>query len=392
MSTIPFAPAGRRLRRCLLAAALAACALPAAASATTVSIDNNGTLRYFDGRGATNNLFAREDGSAIFITDTARVDPVSFAPGSIAHLCTRVNTSTVRCPFDAGPVRIKRFSAKMGDGNDSARVNVLSVPVEIEGQGGSDQYIGGGSSTLSRLRFRGGSGSDTAFYGPAQVGVRVSNDGVANDGRIGLDDENIDRDVERLSGSPFADDLTAGSDTTTQLRGGLGDDVLRAGAAATVFDMGPAADGADTILNGTGHSIVRYEQRTKPVNATIDHGGADDGEAGEGDEIKGRHETVEGGQAGDTLDAPRGSLLSYLLSGNGGNDTINGAGGNDTVLGGAGGDTVTTFGGNDRIITTDTIIDIVDCGSGQDTVELAAGGFIHVSCENRILGPQRAAG
>jgi hypothetical protein len=147
MSTNPFVRAGRRLRRGLLAAVLAACALPAAASATTVSIDNNGTLRYFDGRGATNNLFAREDGSAIFITDTARVDPVSFAPGSIAHLCTRVNTSTVRCPFDAGPVRIKRFSAKMGDGNDSARVNVLSVPVEIEGQGGSDQYIGGGSST-----------------------------------------------------------------------------------------------------------------------------------------------------------------------------------------------------------------------------------------------------
>jgi hypothetical protein len=26
------------------------------------------------------------------------------------------------------------------------------------------------------------------------------------------------------------------------------------------------------------------------------------------------------------------------------------------------------------------------------SVELAAGGFIHVSCENRILGPQRAAG
>jgi ribosomal protein L16/L10AE len=133
MSIIPSAPVGRRLGRGLVAVALAAWALPAAASATTVSIDNNGTLRYFDGRGATNNLFARVDGGAILITDTARVDPVSFAPGSIAHLCTRVNTSTVRCPFDAGPVTIKRFSVRMGDGNDSARVHVLSVPAMSRG-------------------------------------------------------------------------------------------------------------------------------------------------------------------------------------------------------------------------------------------------------------------
>jgi hypothetical protein len=87
MSTIPSALRGRRLRRGLLAATLAACAVPATASATTVSIDNAGTLRYFDGRGATNNLFAREDGSGILITDTASVDPVSFAPGSLATRC-----------------------------------------------------------------------------------------------------------------------------------------------------------------------------------------------------------------------------------------------------------------------------------------------------------------
>jgi hypothetical protein len=40
-------------------------------------------------------------------------------------------------------------------------------------------------------------------------GVRISNDGVADDGRLGLDTDNIGRDVETLIGSPFNDQITA---------------------------------------------------------------------------------------------------------------------------------------------------------------------------------------
>ena len=67
------------------------------------------------------------------------------------------------------------------------------------------------------------------------------------------------------------------------------------------------ADGADQIIGGAAPSTVDYSDRTRPVTATLNFGGADDGEAGEGDQIAGGHEVILGGQAGDVLRAPAAS-------------------------------------------------------------------------------------
>jgi Ca2+-binding RTX toxin-like protein len=252
MSTTPHTPTRRRLRRGLLAAALAALALPAAASAATVGIAADGTLAYRGSDGEANSLSVRQLADAIEVTDSAAgVKPTQLF-NSFAQLCVPVTSTTVRCGHR--PVRIKRIAAALNDRNDVASSINTHLPVTIDG----------------------GSGTDSFFAG--------------------------------------------------------------------------------------------------------------DGEAGEGDEIDGRHDAAEGGAADDELHAPRRSLAPYLFRGNGGNDTINGATGNDTVLGGAGGDTITTRGGNDRIVIGAGDFDFVDCGSGVDTVDLAGGGLIHVSCENRI-GP-----
>jgi hypothetical protein len=237
--------------------------------------------------------------------------------------------------------------------------------------------------------------------------VRLSNDGAANDGRPGLDDDNIGRDVENLNGSRLGDDISAaagqdaqGCDSRCQfVSGGLGDDILRAtvaGGQFTRIDMGRAADGADRIIGGPGHSSIIYADRTRPVTATLNFGGADDGEAGERDEITGSNEEVFGSSADDTIRAPAGSTARHSLFGFGGSDTVEGADGPDQLVGdgqvgGADGvDTIIGNGGDDRIFARDGIGDIIGCGLGTDTADRDPNTVdVASSCENGSVGVLR---
>jgi hypothetical protein len=383
-------PRGRRaLLAALLPAALAAAMLPAAAQASTAGIQNDGTLSYRGSSDETNTLTVREFSDRVEVHDLRGVK-ATRPFNSFAQLCVPVNAQTLRCP--RRPVDIRRIAAALNDRDDTAIINA-SLPTIVDGGSGDDRYIAGSSPFASRVEFRGGEHFDAALYTSSGVGVRLSGDGVANDGRVGLDQENIARDVEQLTGSSFADELTgvtnAGSIFVAQdLRGGAGNDVLRAGAAQTQFQMGAVADGADQLIGGPGRSFVIYGDRTRPVKATLNFGGADDGEAGEGDEITGSNENANGGQAGDVLRAPPGSTATHRLSGEGGSDRIEGAEGNDELLGGDGGDTLLGGGGDDLLRTRDAFADTVGCGSGTDTAELdSRDGFD--SCENRPVGVLR---
>jgi hypothetical protein len=153
----------------------------------------------------------------------------------------------------------------------------------------------------------------------------------------------------------------------------------------TALEMGPTADGADRIIGGPGRSFLDYSGRTRPVNVTLNFGGADDGEAGERDEITGSNEVVSGGQAGDTILAPAGSTAGHHLTGEGGIDRIEGADGPDILNGGAGVDSsILGNGGNDLISAKDGLSEIVGCGSGTDKADLDANDRFG-SCEN--FGP-----
>ena len=138
----------------------------------------------------------------------------------------------------------------------------------------------------------GGEGQDTATFfdlpAPAAVvkGLKVSLDGVANDGVGGRD--NFASDIEDMYASSGGMTLI-GSDSANRLTGGAGDDVL------------DGRGGADVLVGGLGSDTADYSSRSEPLSLTLD-GVANDGAtagAGEGDLIRDDVENVRGGSGDD---------------------------------------------------------------------------------------------
>jgi Ca2+-binding RTX toxin-like protein len=159
-------------------------------------------------------------------------------------------------------------------------------------------------------------------------------------------------DVVRLGSS------AAGS----TLNGDAGSDALSGGAADDTLD---GSDGADVIGGGGGRDLVSYRARTTPVIATID-GAANDGAAGEGDNILGDIEDIFGGSANDVL---TGSAADNRLFGALGNDTLNGIGGNDLLAPDAGDDNLRGGDGDDTASYSQGTDgrDVFSGGTGRDT-------------------------
>ena len=195
-------------------------------------------------------------------------------------------------------------------------------------------------------------------------------------------------------------DLAAGDDTLTmgldevlpsptnsyqswKVDAGAGDDRISAPdtpphSVLVHWTGGPGADAAD------GNAVtVHYEDRQAPLHVTIGEG-ADDGEAGEGDDIGPRVVGVIGGSGNDvirrTAATPTGDaafgfspIRDTVISGGDGDDVIstdqyeigaNGGAGNDVLRGGPMDDWLSDSGGNDRL----------DAGAGNDGLTIYGGG------------------
>ena len=187
-----------------------------------------------------------------------------------------------------------------GEGSDS-----------LAGGGGDDDLVPGSGmgDTLA-----GGDGVDTADYSFATQALDLSIDGLANDGGAGESD-NVALDVENVTGGSGNDDLH-GSDGDNRLDGGPGTDTLFGGRGDDrLLDGG---GNGDVLAGGTGIDIADYSSRTVPLSLTDDLV-ANDGAAGEGDNIIGVR-TIVGGSGDDTLAGQSGS-----------GDTLNGGPGVDSV-------------------------------------------------------------
>lgn len=239
--------------------------------------------------------------------------------------------------------------------------------------------------------FEGGPGVDTVTYANRVAGVNATIDGVADDGdatgphggdlepddarrdNIETDVENVeggagddvlsgDADANRLDGGPGADAIFgadgAGADDTLSggagpdaVHGGGGDDLVAGGDGDDFLDGGPGADvlrgegggdriagraGADSLGGGDGADIADYSDATTPVTSAPD-GAANDGAAGEGDNVD---VDVEGAAGGTDSD---------VLVGNGGGGSFSGGDGDDRMDPGAGADSVTGGAGFDAI-------------------------------------------
>ena len=298
------------------------------------------------------------------------IDQVALV--SKTSTCLAVSSFELRCirPSNS-PISKLVYRAHAGD--DQLRP-AGSLPIRFEAGDGADLYVGARSGAGTRVEFVDDDEDsvrdlDLAHYTNAATRVDVSKDGVANDGRPGLDRDNIDVDVEIVTGTHFDDRLVGRSSPPgvhEEFRPRGGDDVVLSSASAgvrTVVDMGAAKEGADTIVSA---NEVSYAQRTSPIRASVGLDGADDGEAGERDELVDVG-TVRGGSGADTLFSVN-RRFGTTLDGGGGDDTIIGTAQNDRLTGGPGRDFVFGDSGSDRLFTDDFDIDRVLCGDGLTDV------------------------
>jgi Calx-beta domain/RTX calcium-binding nonapeptide repeat (4 copies) len=222
---------------------------------------------------------------------------------------------------------------------------------QLTGLGGGDMFFGG----LGDDRLSGGAGNDTLLGGPgvdtftggdgtdtvsfaesaATAGVTANLATGAVTGGLGAD--HIEFGVESLIGTPFGDTLI-GNRSANSIFGRNGADTLRGGLGPDRLDGG---FGADTV------SFVDTEA-TGGVTASLSTGVVSGG-LGADTIVKNTVENLRGTRTfGDTLS---GNLSANVLSGLGGNDSLNvkDGFGNDTVDGGLGGDTCTKDAGDAAI-------------------------------------------
>jgi hypothetical protein len=356
-------------------AVLAALFLPTAASAATIQLGS--VLKYEAAPGEENRVrVSRPSPNQLAIRDTARITSASSA-------CTPIDSGFV-CPFATTQ------SFHLGDRNDEFTATTGGDTYVFAGVG-DDRYLGG-HGPASRTSFEGQDGHDTVSYEAAASGVRVSLDNARDDGRSG-DQDVIDSDVERVIGSNFRDELsgTFGSDVFHPLDG---DDLVTGKSGADVVHMNAKPDGADAVDAGVGPGdVVSYAQRTTRVEVTPGWNGHDDGAPGERDEIVGA-ERIEGGSAGDLIDArvgppsdeAFGKRYGYELVGGDGADTLLGSAFRDVLVGGPHADVMKAFDDNDILDSRDGVPETLECGAGtSDTAmtDVALGGHI-ISAPGRL--------
>jgi Ca2+-binding RTX toxin-like protein len=350
----------RRTRRALLAAALAAVALPSAAHAATAEVNNatpNGVLGYFAADGEVNNVRVSVSGTKLVISDGA---PITAHNG-----CTLNAQGDAECP-----IGVDQINLLLRDKNDVVQ---YAAPhrASVGGEDGDDIVFGGlrqavPGRSIQPVFYFGGAGRDTVTYSFADRGVRVDSadnpaSGRPEDGRPG-DLESVGSDIERIEGSNFADVLFGSPNADTMI-GLAGRDFLAGGEADDLF-LVTGDDGADDYHGGPGRDTIDYTGRTQALTVQLDNV-ADDGEFNEHDNVRSNVENVIGGSARDTLH----SFDAFSrLEGRGGDDLLFGESGPDTLIGGPGVDLLDAGSGNDVVDARDGGVDDIFCGSESDTL------------------------
>ena len=154
-------------------------------------------------------------------------------------------------------------------------------------------------------------------------------------------------------------DLLVGGKGHDRLFGGNGTDTMHGMNGNDLLDGGL---GADNMFGGLGVDTATYATRVATVIVTID-GIANDGQVGEGDNVRLDVENLIGGRASDSL------------TGSAAANRIFGGLGNDRIIGGAGADSLFGQDGNDIFFARDGIKDLVDGGLGVDVLGTSDAGL-----------------
>jgi hypothetical protein len=297
-------------------------------------------------------------------------------------------------------------SVHLGDGSDRIQQEVGGLADGGEG----DDEITGSAPSGGTFVFAGGPGADrleavggtvgTVTYADHTEGVTVRLNGFADDGAPGEGD-NVLGNFTGMVGGSGDDRLEAGVEGSS-LWGGGGNDTLLGSAGYDGLDGGEGDDqllagladdrlaggaGADILSGGPGLDEVSYGGRA-PLHLSIGDG-ANDGAAGEGDDIRDDVESLTGGSGPDVLvgDDDANLLIAYggrdVLRGLGGGDRLIGWNDGDELDGGAGPDIVQA-GALDRPLLADGEADRLDCRSRAPTIQADVLLDLFRSCAPRV--------
>jgi Ca2+-binding RTX toxin-like protein len=287
-------------------------------------------------------------------------------------------------PFDDRIAAISGTHTLIGGAGNDVLAGGSGVD-RLEGGDGDDRLNGGvGSDVLD-----GGEGSDVVDYAgrfdPVDLDLRAG---------TAVTDRGSGTRRVRETDNLFSFEAARGSSHADVLRGGPGPNLLVGGRGNDVLDGGP---GPDALVGGGGRDRADYSSRRAPVTVSLD-GVANDGSAGEGDNVDASTEDVAGGARGDTLtgndrrnvltggggrDLLRGLGAGDTLEGGDGADRVEGGEGGDALIGNAGLDLLMGGDGGDRVDARDGRRDAVECGQGEDSVTADARDRVDRDCERK---------
>jgi hypothetical protein len=333
------------MRRVLPLTLLSLLLLASPAGAAQISFSGS-TVTYTAGPGESNRALAT-------------VSPYDTACAPLAAPCFEMSDSGAYITSASGGCVVTLHSTLTGD--EAACPVPASLVVNL-GDRDDAYWDWDGPSTIDA-----GDGNDNPIYG--EGGDDVIHGGVGSDNLMG--DE--------------------GNDT---LDGGPGDDSLE-GIACGYCAEANTTYGSDTYIGGGGSDSVTYEGRSENLSLTLD-GVANDGAAGEGDNIGADIGTVIGGSGSDYMvgndrrnifgggagdDVLYGGGSDDQLHGGPGNDRVFGEDGQDVVAGGDGDDYIVGGQGVDRFYGEDVDACIPSsCASGQDVIEARDGNQEMIDC------------
>ncbi|HEX8627525.1 MAG TPA: calcium-binding protein, partial [Catenuloplanes sp.] len=231
--------------------------------------------------------------------------PIDVDPSRPDEGCVRLDPHAVRCPRPEFAVQIR-----LGAGADTFD-NDSELHTYAFGGDGDDRLS---AVAPAQNHFNGEGGADVLA------------------GNLGPDFLDGGPGDDRITGGGHNDQLTDGPGDD-RVRGDDGDDELYTGLGADDLDGGPGVDTA------------RYDWEHPAVTVTLD-GQANDGAAGEADNVRATVEGLHGTSGADTL---TGNGAANTLVGWGGADRLRGLGGADTLESGDGADWLSGGDGDDHL-------------------------------------------
>ena len=285
--------------------------------------------------------------------DVASPFSVSVAVETIDGTDTEVTTSSLDV----------NFNNTQRDGNDTFRV--------VGNDGSTDTYIGGGGTdtikgadswsndvirvdnNLANLdsveAIDGGSASDTILAGSGDDTLNFSNMSITN-----VEEINAGAGNDTITGTTGADTIFGGTGTDV-MNGGAGNDTFRVVGNDGSTDTYRGGDGTDTIKGADSWSndVIRVDNNLANLASieAIDGGSASD--------------TILAGSGDDTLDFSAMSITNV--------EEINAGAGNDTITGTSGADVIQAGSGNDTVNASQGSVgsDVYHGGAGTDTLQVS---------------------